>query len=100
MEKTEISKKIYSFLTDFNIFYNKVKTDSIEINNIEKIKVNIDFLNNEFQTLEKKIALEFASKILDQLKYLKCIEEFVFEKADLIVTFFSIKENIKKLFEI
>ena len=100
MTKSEISNNIFTFQTNFNIFFNKIKIETIKLNEIDKIKDNIDFLNDEFNKLELKLTLNLSSKILEQLKLLKCDEEFVFEKADLIVSIFSIKEDIEKLLKV
>lgn len=97
MSKSDIENNIYIFQTNFNFFFNKYKVESDKLISIEKIKDNIDFLYIEFNKLEPKVSINLTSKILEQIKSLECEEELVFEKADLIVSIFSIKKDVEKL---
>jgi len=101
MFDTQVLKnEIYKFLTNLNIFFKKVRIENTENINLEKIIINTEFLYNSFQENKIKISdlktvIILASKILSQLKDLKCDEEFIFEKADLIIAIFSIKEKLE-----
>jgi len=105
----EIQKSVHIYLIDLKSFALTLKDDGYEDANIKGIILNTEklynLLNNSTSKLNKdklskqiKLAEELANKILSELKFLKCKDELIFEKANLIVGIFSIKEKIDSLF--
>jgi hypothetical protein len=87
-----IQKKIFIFINDFNNFSSKNNINEIKVlnENVEKLnKFNLDYNIQYFANL--------SEQILEQLKILQCNEELLFEKADLIISIFSIKEQLEEL---
>lgn len=87
----EIEKAIYIFTTNFNNFINNNL-----INDAEDIVENVKQLSQFNLDADISIFASLSEQILEQLKALECKEDLLFEKADLIISIFSIKEEIYK----
>lgn len=107
----EIKKITYIYTSDLKSFISNIKSGDYEdatnnniILNTEKLYNLLDNstnkLNKNKQIEHLKHATELANKILTELKNLKCKDEFIFEKADLIVEIFSIKEKLEKIIDL
>ncbi len=104
----KINNEAYIYITNLESFASSITEDNNEVNSIKEIIIDaktindllqkaIKELNKDAQNKQVQIASELAEKILYQLKRLKCKDEFIFEKADLIVGIFLIKEKLTKI---
>jgi len=104
MKLSELSYETYRYLFDIKYFAKELKDADYEETDIDDIIKDADLLYQIFlKTIEDKTVEEqkeellkargLADKILNQFKNLKCKDEFIIEKVDLIVEAFAIKEK-------
>ena len=104
MKLSELSYETYRYLFDIKYFAKQLKDAGYEEDDIDKIIEKANLLYKIFlksieektipeQTEDLKTAHKFAGEILNQLKELKCKDNFINEKVDLIVEAFAIKEK-------
>ncbi|MCF6366429.1 MAG: hypothetical protein L3J35_09545 [Bacteroidales bacterium] len=104
MKLSELSYETYRYLFDIKYFAKQLKDSDYEEPDIDDIIKDADLLYRIFlKTIEDKAVEEqkqelkkahiLAGKILKQFKNLKCKDDFINEKVDLIVEAFAIKEK-------
>jgi len=100
----EFKNRIYMYLFDLKSFTEKLKNSNEEDASVFLIINNTEKLHNYFLELKKTEDIsinevhKLSLKILEDIKNIKCSDDLIFEKADLIVEIFSISEIIKQLF--
>jgi len=104
MKLSELSYETYRYLFDIKYFAKQLKDSDYEEDDIDEIIIKADLLYKIFlKTIEEKTIKEqtedletahkLAGEILNQFKKLKCKNNFINEKVDLIVEAFAIKEK-------
>jgi|GEM_PF-3156869 hypothetical protein len=107
---TELSYQTYRYLFDIKYFAKQLSDDDYEEKEIKQIVENADKLYQIFlkiiddktieaQTDELTEAKTIADEILKQLRVLKCSDEYINDKVDLIVEAFAVKEKAQIIIE-
>lgn len=99
-----IKKELKLYLIDIENFATTIKDNNFEDDSVKEILDNakklyeiINLIQNTYKNKDILNASELSNLILTNLKELKCKEQYVFEKTDLIVRIFLISESISEL---
>jgi hypothetical protein len=107
---SELSYKTYVFLFDVKYFAKSLKDCGYEENDINNITKDVETLykymlhaielksdTEQYEVLTD--ALNLSETLLNDFKSIKCKEQFLNEKTDLLVETFAISEKLKIIME-